>query len=659
VLEGRRARATHAKREQHCCPARRFTAARHCAQTPTTTHHSISLSLHPSISLSLQPNQNKNRFDFSSIAVLEPVITKLFFPPTMAQSQLPFWIIFSVTFVSRPFGGLVFAAVADLYGRKPCLLASVITMGVPSVLIGCLPTYQHIGLAAPILLALFRLTQGLALGGEYTAAVVTAYELSPAEGKNMGGAVAFAAGSFGSFLGVAVPMIVFASVSTEALFLWGWRIPFLVSIVCAGVALLLRSLMVEPDEFLEQRERDLLMAAAAGGEDEGDEGQAVELVEQQDGQQQQQQKDKGVPAAAVALPSVSSETAPLAPAAAAAGGGRNGGALSSTADAKQAAAVAAGVSAAVAAANGSNGHAIAAATDPSTAAAAPPRKSWASRLLPKPSRQHRQHRSLPVRAVFRDHWHKVALQCLFTAASTATVFTYSAWLPLVFLTPPVLLPRMAAYGMILITVIVALPSGLIAARFCDKGLVRPVTLSIIAIIVGAGVILAYFFAAVPRLATPTTHVGLIAATLTGIIPHNAVYGSLANVMGRIYPPTLRVTGFSTGHNLASSIFGGFAPIIMQALQMRWPWGGPAVYLTSLCLVSCLAGILMVRLYPGMNALPAEAEAMRAREREVAEAEALEAGAGAKAVGGDAAGMRRRGGRAAAADEGAAAAVKAA
>ena len=66
----------------------------------------------------------------------------------------------------------------------------------------------------------------------------------------MGGAVAFAAGSIGSFLGVAIPMIVFATVTEAQLFLWGWRIPFLVSVVTAGVALLLRSLMVEPDEFV-------------------------------------------------------------------------------------------------------------------------------------------------------------------------------------------------------------------------------------------------------------------------------------------------------------------------------------------------------------------------------------------------------------------------
>jgi MFS family permease len=584
--------------------------------------------------------------------VLEPVITKLFFPPTMAKTQLPFWIIFSVTFVSRPFGGLVFAAIADLYGRKPCLLASVITMGVPSVLIGCLPTYEHIGMAAPVLLALFRLTQGLALGGEYTAAVVTAYELSPAEGKNMGGAVAFAAGSFGSFLGVAVPMIVFASVSEEALFLWGWRIPFLVSVVTAGVCLLLRTLMVEPDEFVEQRDRDLMMAAVHAGQSAGgggdSSGGAVVVADGAAGAAEEPRKQQEKEQLAAAARD-GSETAPLAPAAA-----RNG-TLSSTAEGKQAAAAAAAAAAALSAATTTSSDGVGNGTTTSTtttitpdaAAAATHKRPWWSRCLPKPKSKRAAHRALPVRAVFRDHWHKVLLQCLYTAASTATVFTYSAWLPLMFLMPPVLLPRMAAYGTVLLTVIVALPSGLIAARFCDKGLVRPVTLSLCAIAVGAGVICAYFFAAVPRLASPATHVGLIAATLTGIIPHNCVYGSLANVMGRIYPPTLRVTGFSTAHNLASSIFGGFAPIIMQGLQGRWPWGGPAIYLTCLCAMSICSGLLMMRLYPGMNALPQEAEALRLREREAAAAEAVEAGIGGEGGGGGKAvqgkAVRRRGG----------------
>jgi MFS family permease len=659
--------------------------------------------------------------------VLEPVVTKLFFPASMAHSQLPFWIIFSVTFVSRPFGGLAFSAVADLYGRKPCLMASVVLMGATSVLIGCLPTYPMIGVAAPVLLALLRLLQGLALGGEYTAAVVTAYELAPPEGKNMGGAVAFAAGSIGNLLGVSVPMIVIACVTPEALLLWGWRIPFLVSVVTAGVALLLRTLMVEPDEFVEQQRRDLAAAAAAAAEGEEEEelgggagagagagargglgGGGAEEAEALVGAKGQGAGGKAAAAAAAEEdgggggggglapqpppqrpPSCASETAPLASVAVRAGAlpSSSGGAAAEAAAAVRGEIGAKGAAAAAArhdaaslsdpAVRRRRGRAsswaasllpgrrcaAAAAEDGGDACPAPPAAAAAAAASPRPHpRRHPRgaHRALPVTTVFRHHWHKVLLQCLYTAASTAGVFVFSAWLPLVFLQPPVLLPRQAAYGTIILMVAVAMPAGLLAARACDKGLIRPVTLSMAAVAVAGAFTCAYFFAAMPSLASsPTTHVALVAATLAGILPHNVVYGSLANVMGRIYPPTLRVTGFSTGHNLASSIFGGFAPIIMQGLQGRWRWGGPAVYLASLCCVSIGAALLMVRLYPGMNALPVEAAAARAREREAAEAEEVEAGRRRRKVVGAAAGAAAAGEAAAAAgapDKAAAAAV---
>jgi hypothetical protein len=430
-------------------------------------------------------------------------------------------------------------------------------------------------------------------------------------------------------LGVAVPMIVFASVSQEALFVWGWRVPFLASVVTAGVALLLRTLMVEPDEFVEQRDRELLLLAAAeaaaGGEG-GDKDKAASAS-----------ADKGAAAAAAAggaappekedagrIASYSSET-PLAtvavrPSSAAVSGGVGG------------------VKAGMVSENGGGGEATAATA---AAAAAPPAGHWWQRATcrrrsaasglassgPTPTPR-RAHRAIPVRAAFTQHGGKIALQCLFTAASTASAFAFTAWLPLLYLTPPTLMPRMLAYGMVLVIVAISIPVGIISARVCDRGLARPMTLSMCAILLGAGVILTFFLVAVPRLAHPGTHGPLIAVTLACVVPHNVVYGSLANVMGRIYPASIRVTAFSTGHNVASSVFGGFAPLIMNALQTAWPWTAPAIYLACLCAVSVSAGLLMVRLFPGMNALPAEAELLRAAERAAAEAEAAEAGAGA-------------------------------
>jgi len=96
-----------------------------------------------------------------------------------AQTQTLFWAIFSLTFLGRPLGGILFSAIADLYGRKPSLMASVACMGTASLLIGCLPTAAQIGAWAAVMLGLLRFCQGLALGGEFAAALVTAFELAP------------------------------------------------------------------------------------------------------------------------------------------------------------------------------------------------------------------------------------------------------------------------------------------------------------------------------------------------------------------------------------------------------------------------------------------------------------------------------------------------
>jgi len=105
------------------------------------------------------------RFDFIVYAQLAAVLTAEFFVkgnPTV--QSLSFWGVFAAGFVSRPLGSVLFGHVADHWGRRPCLLATVFIIGAATILIGCLPTYSHIGIAAPILLAVLRLVQGLAIG---------------------------------------------------------------------------------------------------------------------------------------------------------------------------------------------------------------------------------------------------------------------------------------------------------------------------------------------------------------------------------------------------------------------------------------------------------------------------------------------------------------
>ncbi|HRQ35828.1 MAG TPA: MFS transporter, partial [Chiayiivirga sp.] len=190
-------------------------------------------------------------FDFyiyATAAVL--VFPTLFFPssdPTSATLQS--LATFALAFFARPVGSAIFGHFGDRIGRKATLVASLMTMGVSTVLVGLLPTYATIGVAAPLLLALCRLGQGLGLGGEWGGAVLLATENAP-PGKRawygmfpqLGAPVGFLLSS-GSFL-------LLAHYLTEAqFFAWGWRLPFIASAVLVGIGLWVRLKIEETPDF--------------------------------------------------------------------------------------------------------------------------------------------------------------------------------------------------------------------------------------------------------------------------------------------------------------------------------------------------------------------------------------------------------------------------
>ncbi len=119
-------------------------------------------------------------------AVAGIVFNKLFFPTTDPfVSILLAYTTFAIGFVARPLGGLIFGHFGDRIGRKSVLVATLMIMGVATVLIGCLPTYEQIGIWAPIFLVILRLAQGLGLGGEWGGAVLMAYEYAPKEKRGL------------------------------------------------------------------------------------------------------------------------------------------------------------------------------------------------------------------------------------------------------------------------------------------------------------------------------------------------------------------------------------------------------------------------------------------------------------------------------------------
>src|ERR1700709_2679005 len=170
-------------------------------------------------------------FDFyiyATAAVL--VFPKLFFPTADATSPtLQSLATFALAFFARPLGAAIFGHFGDRKGRKATLVAALMTMGPCTVAIGLLPGYQEIGIAAPILLALFRFGQGLGLGGEWGGAVLLATENAPANKKawygmfpQLGAPIGFLA-STGTFL------ILSKNLTDQQFFDFGWRIPFIAS----------------------------------------------------------------------------------------------------------------------------------------------------------------------------------------------------------------------------------------------------------------------------------------------------------------------------------------------------------------------------------------------------------------------------------------------
>ena len=167
--------------------------------------------------------------------------------------------IFGAAFVMRPIGGVAFGYIGDRVGRKRALEISILMMFFPSLMIGCLPTYKDIGYYSSVLLLALRLCQGLAAGGELVGAFL--YTLEACKGRNVGfwGGATKASGNFGTTLGVGLVTVLRSTISKEQMHSWGWRIPFLASIVFGVVGLATRISLTDDDVHdvaIVQRRRD-------------------------------------------------------------------------------------------------------------------------------------------------------------------------------------------------------------------------------------------------------------------------------------------------------------------------------------------------------------------------------------------------------------------
>jgi MHS family shikimate/dehydroshikimate transporter-like MFS transporter len=182
------------------------------------------------------------------------IFNKLFFPTiSPAAGTIAAFATYAVGFAARPLGGVVFGHFGDRLGRKTMLMLTMMIMGTGTFLIGCLPTYTQIGVAAPILLVILRFIQGFGLGGEWGGAVLMVVEHAPAGKRGLYGSLV----QIGFPLGVAASTAIFIPVSAlpmDAALSWGWRIPFLLSAILVAVGLFVRMRLSETPAFLQIRD---------------------------------------------------------------------------------------------------------------------------------------------------------------------------------------------------------------------------------------------------------------------------------------------------------------------------------------------------------------------------------------------------------------------
>jgi MFS family permease len=185
-------------------------------------------------------------YDFYIFGSLAVIMSELMFPKgDPAWALIKTWALFATGFIVRPFGALVFGRIGDLIGRKYAFLVTLTIMGLSTFLIGLLPTYAKIGLLAPLILLVLRLLQGLALGGEYGGAAVYVAEHVPDNKRGFYTSFIQITATLGLFVSLGVVLGVKRMMSDGDFKTWGWRIPFLLSIVLVAMSMYIRLKLAE------------------------------------------------------------------------------------------------------------------------------------------------------------------------------------------------------------------------------------------------------------------------------------------------------------------------------------------------------------------------------------------------------------------------------
>lgn len=189
-------------------------------------------------------------YDFALYGFMAGILSTLFFPgENQLASLIATYGVFAAGFLMRPLGACLFGWMGDTVGRSKTMKISVIMMAVPTVLLGCLPTYDSVGIWAPAMLVVIRLVQGLSVGGEFSSSVVYLVETAPDGRRGYSGSWANTGSMAGMLLGSAIAASTVSLLSEEAMLDWGWRLPFLIGGLIGGISIVLRRNLPESEHF--------------------------------------------------------------------------------------------------------------------------------------------------------------------------------------------------------------------------------------------------------------------------------------------------------------------------------------------------------------------------------------------------------------------------
>lgn len=196
-------------------------------------------------------------FIYGTAAAL--VFPTAFFPAGMPTTMalVASFSTFAVGFIARPLGGVIFGHYGDRVGRKKTLVVALLIMGVGTTMIGLLPTYESIGVLAPLLLVLLRFVQGLAIGGQWGGAMLLVTESAPKNRRGYYGAFAQAGAPVGVILANLAFLVIGTSMSDESFMTWGWRVPFLASVVLIGISMYVQLHLEDTPAFKELEKNKL------------------------------------------------------------------------------------------------------------------------------------------------------------------------------------------------------------------------------------------------------------------------------------------------------------------------------------------------------------------------------------------------------------------